>query len=398
MRQQAMIRNFLLVGTDGRNLDVVAKLERLSGNRLAHFSITSQHGAGHDEILKAAESVPADVRADLEALINVHLFDEASIPMHAVPNAALHMSEGNFAAAQRSLAGAGTLEDLYQVHGRASTRHVVEFPAALEAMRKEARDFVALRTEAEESLSLAQKDGSWMRKNRAQNRLDALVKELEGNRELRRFVGAIGRDETGLVEETRKAHASSILNEELGRYAERTCRPLWIAATDNARVALSKPDWRDERRPAIDRDRTTFEGYANVEGLTLRATPTTRNDPEFKGMNHYACTISGPNGSVELLFSQGSAYRSPPTMETILQTLQSSFGSNETMDEDEYIDTYFCEGGVKAVRRGEAAYRSVAEQIQSFKTMAGEEAYAFLMSSVGDNPPLPHLAEAGPRP
>lgn len=395
---QTMTRTFLLVGTDGRNLDVEAKLERLSGNRLAHFSITSQHGTGHDEIRKAAESIPADVRADLETLINVHLVDASATPVHAVANGAFHMAQGDFAAALRSLANAGTLEDLYQVHGRASTRHVVEFPGVAERLKKEAQDFVALRTEAQEFLASAKKDGSWMRQKRAENRIEALALELEKNRTLRKFVNAIRRDNSDLIEEARKSHASAILNEELGLYAEKVCRPLWIAAADNARLALAKPDWRDERRPEIAQDRSTFEGFANVERLSLLTAPTTRSDPAFEGMRHYACTVSGPNGSFELVFSQGSAHRGAPTLETILETLQSDFGAVETMGEEEYIETYFSDGGIQALRRGEAAYRQVGEQIRDFNAMVGEEAYAFFVSSVGDNPPLPDRAEAGPRP
>lgn len=395
---QTMTRTFLLVGTDGRNLDVEAKLERLSGNRLAHFSITSQHGTGHDEILKAAESTPPEVRADLETLVGVHLFDTSATPVHAVANGAFHMAQGDFAAALRSLANAGTLEDLYQVHGRASTRHVVEFPGIAERLKKEAQDFVALRTEAQEFLASAKKDGSWMRQKRAENRIEALALELEKNRTLRKFVNAIGRDNSDLIEEARKSHASAILNEELGLYAEKVCRPLWIAAADNARAALAKPDWRDARRPEITEDRSTFEGFANVEGLSLLTSPTSRSDWDDKGARHYACTITGPNGSMELVFSQGSAHRGPPPLDSILETLQSDFGSVETMTEDEFVEELFGEGGVKAMRRGEAAYRQIKEQLRSFKAMTNDDAFAFFMSSVGDNPPLPDLAEAGPRP
>jgi hypothetical protein len=380
----AKTRTFLLRDARGRNVDAVAQQGR-------HFSITSQHGAAHDEILAAA---PADVRADIEALIAVHLCSGLGTPMHAIANSSHHLREGKFDEAARSLGNAVSVEDLYPVFGEAS-RRAADPDLVKQYLRKPTEEAKRLR-----QISRNLKDGvTSFALPKQERELMESIASLLGRRKIERH--EIEDIAAGKFDDKTRSHVADALkvkvfNDAITDFVEAKCRGVWRERADAARAALNKPDYRAEGRPAIVDDPTTFEGFIAKWGLEMSLGRARRGDggPDSR---RWTVSISGREGRTENPVSQkvleidfGRGNPSEPTLETLMQCLQSEFCSVMNYDRDDWLVEFGFNGDMKTLRKGEAAYDLMRhEQIPRFKEITGgEECFRELMTSVGDNPPM----------
>lgn len=401
-----MKRTFLLRDADGKNVDVKASLERVGGNRLAHFSLTSQNGCDHERILASA---PADVAEDLAALAAVHLMDDASVPMHAAANAVYHMRQGDFPAAHSALNGAGAIEDLYRINGEAQTRYVQEVTGVTSAIHAAASELAAKALRHHERILSAQERQRTgvstfaFTKRDAESRDEALAElaKLTGDRKPFPIdrAGELSRalPDDVLLRVARK-FKDTCFAEAMAVHVEKTCLPAWTVVTDRARAALAKPDYRAEGRPSIDEDDTTFTGFANAAGLTLAfAEDRFRKDPSFKeGSSFYTWTLSRGDAAIKGKYAKGSALAKGLTVEELLENLQSDFSTAENYGLEEFLSEmgYDKKGPngetvLKNIRNGEKVFKAIASQKEDFVEAFGEDTYRTLMTRVGDSPPMP---------
>lgn len=397
-----LLRRFLLLDAEGRNLDVTAKLEKLSGNKDPYFSIGANQG-GRKEILAA--EMPEDVRADVEALIAV----DGAYPdighAHALENGIYHLQNGDFQAAHRTLMGAGPIDDLYLLAGRAASRHAVEFGEEVRSKTERLKGLASDMLKAKAGMEDRAGEG-WMAKSRARKAATDLATALreefrvDASDEAKlRKLATEGPGES-FVREVKARHAKACLAELLGKHILETCRPVWQEATRKAMEALTRPDYRDERRPPIERDERTFTGFAATRGLALTATPIRdRTDGiDFPNGRHFSCKIASADVCIFLEFSQGHAVRQEPTIETILESLQGEYGSVHERSRDEFIDELFSPKTAAGFRMAERSYDLSVRTGASLRMLLGEDDFRFLMSEVGDNPPLAGHFDRAPTP
>ncbi len=375
-------RKFLLRDERGKNVDVEAHVGR-------HFSITCQNGAAHEMILAAATP---EVRADIEALVAVHLCDADGTPMHAIENASYYLRDSKFDQAAAALHSPAPVEELYVVFGEATRtaadpRLVEEY---LKAPIAAAARYVRLMEQKRsgERMFVGQKESKEL--------VDAVAAAV-GRRKL--DDAEIAQVAMGQIDEpTRGRIVAAIRNrvfrDAVAAYVEKGCRAVWKERAEAARAALARPDYRAEGRPPIDRDPTTFRGFAAKWGLTLDPGPASRmTSAEAKAQNwpdtarKWTLTIHGRDGkTMRLPFSRGNP--ETPDLDTVLECLQSEYCSVLSYDRDEWLAEFF-NGDVATIRRGESAYDDSRDvQIPAFMEVAGEDALRELLTSVGDNPPM----------
>lgn len=379
-------RTFLLRDAQGRNVDVVAQFGR-------HFSITSQHGAAHDEILAAA---PADIRADIETLIAVHLCDHIGTPMHAIANAAYHLRQSNFDAACRSLGNVIQVEDLYRVFGEASRKAAdpkliedyLKKPAAaaekLMRSKRNIKDGVTLFPMPKQLRELTESIASMLGRRKIEDR------ELEDV--------AAGKFDTNTRERISESLKTKVFDEEVTAFAETSCRRIWKARAEAATVALGKPDYLVEGRPPIVDDPTTFKGFIAKWGLEMVVGPARMGNsgPESR---RWTVEIRGREGRTGdpatekvLMIDWGQGNPSTPDLERIIESLQTEFCSVINYDRDEWLVEFGFNGDMKELRHGESVYDlALEEQIPRFKEITGgDECFRDLLTSVGNDPPMDH--------
>lgn len=377
-------RTFLLRDARGRNVDAVAQLGR-------YFSITSQNGAAHDEILAAA---PADVRADIEGLVAVHLCDADGTPMHAIANAAYHLRQSDFDAARRSLGNAIPVEDLYRVFGEASRKATnpklvedylkkpADAAAKLVRHKRNLREGVTVFAMPKQVRELTESIASMLGRRKIEDR------EIEDI--------AAGKFDSKTRERVAESLRTKVFDEEVAAFAEAACRHVWKARAEAAGAALDKPDYLTDGRPPIVEDPTTFKGFIAKWGLEMTVGHPRRGTggPESR---RWSLQIRGRDGRtgnpvtervLDIDWGQGNP--STPDLEHVLEALQSEFCSVINYDRDEWLVEFGFNRDMKAMRRGEEAYDlTLHEQIPRFKEITGgEECFRDLMTSVGDNPPM----------
>lgn len=403
-----MQRHFLLRDAEGRNIDAVGKLYRLGGNAKAHFSLTSQHGSNHEDILAAA---PDDVRADIEAIVAVHVMDEDGTPMHAASNASYHISQGDFPAAHRALAGAGAIEDLYRVHGEAATAASNGAKAEVERCRALIKDAADTATAFEARIAkgdLAVRRGERTFAFNGKDK-ESLAELLKGTGaalgmrklDLPKLKAIAGRMPDDLESKIKEQFRARLLNQGVARYADDTCRPVWEDMVARARQALSAPDYRADGRPAIDEDDTTFEGFAKSLGLEFAfERDVNRRDPDWKDSTFYTWTMSQGGKSMSGQFGKGSAHAYGLSVEDVLESIQMDFSSVASNDKDDFLQELGYTDSIESVRKGERIYDQIVEQREAFVEAFGEDAFRHLLTKVGDNPPLTEdwFEDASPRP
>lgn len=416
MSEQVILRReFLLRDPEGRNVDAVANLAKLSGNRHAHFSLTCQNGSAHDLILASA---PEDVADDLRLLAGMHLRDEHGVPMHAVANTITHVRDGNFDAALRTLGRVGTTEGLQKAYGEAASLEVSTRAAAVEAHReavgKSALRFKAAHDVVERQAARRREGTSYfgpvkrdtMALDEARKELAALLsvkpESLDDAKALELARNPVL--PAGVAERVRKANDRKAFEDTFVAYIDKVCLPVWREQLAMAKEVLSRPSYRAEGRPAIEDDATTFTGYVRSIGLDFGFVPATSN-PDMTGMGkdarHFRYEMRGPNGTVEGHFSKGDPKARSVTAKEVLECHQRDFAMVETMSRDEFIeDLGYASQGVKGVRDGERAYGRIEEARDAFVAAFGTEAYQALLTSVGDEIPLSqdHFADRAPSP
>lgn len=376
-------RKFLFRDARGRNVDVVAQLG-------GYFSVTSQHGAAHDEILASA---PDDVRVDIQALIAVHLCDPTGTPMHGVANASYHLREGRIDDAIASLGSVVRPEDLYPVLGEATRKSADTqlIDAYLEKPKAKAIKLMNLleRIKQQETLLTYTKE-------RAE--LTDSIASLLGRRKVdEKEIPAIA---AGRFDEATRARVAAslktkIFDEAMAEFVAARCRAAWDARAEIAKAALDKPNYRSAGRPPITEDPTTFEGFIAKWGLEMEIGPSRPGDtgPQSK---RWTLMIRGREGRTDpnsknvmwVDFSRGNP--APPDLPMVLECLQNDFCSVMTYERDDWLTEFGYNADMKTVRKGEAAYdRTLEEHIPAFKaTTGGDESLRELLTSVGDNPPI----------
>ncbi len=408
-------REFLLRSPDGRNVDAIAKLAKLSGNRHAHFSLTCQNGAAHDLILASA---PDEVADDLRLLADMHLRDEHGIPSHAVANTITHVRDGNFDAALRTLGGVGTREGLQKAYGEAATLDISTRAAAVEAHReavgrsalqfKAAHEVVARqaarRREGISYFGPVKRDT--MALDEARKELATLLfvkpESLDDARALELAKHPVL--PAGVAERVRKANERKVFEDTFVAYIDETCLAVWQRHLTDAKEALARPDYLAKGRPRIEDDATTYKGFVSTNGLEFsfqRATSNPGMVDMRKDARHFRYELRGPDGFVDGHYSKGDPKATSLAAEEVLETLQSEFSSVETMGRDEFIEEYgYASDGVAGVRKGEDAYDTIKGNRDAFVEAFGPEAYQALMTRVGDSPPLSedYFAERTPSP
>jgi len=404
-----MRRTFLLRDANGRNVDAVATLELIQGNRQAHFSLTCNNGSAHDLILEAAAP---EVRRDLETLARVHMRQADGVPVHGVSNATYHVSEGRYAQAVATL-GAGTVEDLHAVVGAAAARAASGLDLALTTRRdalyrasdelREANEALSARAERNRDRfrSVPPPKALAERRDAAANDLAKLMGVTEGDATPEAGRAAAGELPERLRQAIRAKLEKDALSEEMLRHVTRVCIPAWGADLADAMEAIAKPDFRAEGRPAIDDDPTTLKGFASAIGATV----TSRPNPDRKaepGCAELLWDLAGPDGSMS------GTWPGPRDMvldaPRLLENFQSDFACVETArDMEDFLDDLgYASGGAEKLRTGRKAYETIVAQREAFTAAFGMDAYRSLMTSVGDDPPMqpdwePDAASA-PRP
>lgn len=377
------VRKFLLRDAQGRNVDVTAQLGR-------HFSITSQNGAAHEQILGAATD---DVRADLDALVAVHLADATGVPMHAIDNAAYHLRKGDIDASVRSLGSVVPPEALYPVLGEA-TRRAADPTLIDEYLKKpqaEAAKLVRIRRDV--------RDGTRMFASvKEQAKIVETICSLLGRRKVEdREIEAFACGRFDEPTRTRVAESLKVraFYDAMASFVETNCRPIWAERAAAAMAALDRPDYLAEGRPPIDQDPTTFEGFIAKWGLEMETGPARvpTSEERWEQMpssgRFWTLVVKGRASDRTLSIPYGKGNPTPPTLPEVLETLQGDFCSVLTYDRDEWLMEFGFNGDMKMLRRGEAAYdRMIEEQIPAFRELAGEDALRDLLTSVGDNPPI----------
>jgi hypothetical protein len=368
-------RKFLLRDARGRNVDVVAQLG-------GYFSITSQHGAAHDEILASA---PDDVRADIQALIAVHLCDPTGTPMHGIANASYHLREGKIDAAVASLGSVVSPEDLYPVLGEA-TRMAADPQLVADYLEKPKAKAIKLMSLMER----IKRQETSLTHTKERTELTESIASLLGKRKVdEKEIPAIA---AGRFDEPTRARVAASLKTE---FVATRCRAAWDARAAAAKAALDKPHYRVTGRPPITEDPTTFEGFIAKWGLEMEVGPPHRGDmtPDSR---RWTLMIRGREGRGDpnsknvmwVDFTRGNP--APPDLPMVLESLQSEFCSVMTYERDDWLMEFGFNADMKTLRKGEAAYaRLLDEYIPAFKaTTGGDESLRELLTSVGDNPPI----------
>lgn len=376
-------RKFLLRDARGRNVDVVAQLG-------GYFSITSQHGAAHDEILAAA---PDDIREDIQALIAVHLCDPSGTPMHGIANAAYHLSEGKIDAAVASLGSVVRPEELYPVLGEA-TRKAAD-PRLVDAYLETPKAKAVKLMNLIERVKLRETSLSYS-KERAE--LTESIASLVGKRKVDEpEIAAIAAGRFDQATRTRVASSlkNKVFEEAVTEFVAARCRAAWDARAAAAKSALDKPHYRVAGRPPIVEDPTTFEGFIAKWGLELEIGPARRGDlgPQsvrWKLMIHGRDWRNAPDSDKVLWVDFTRGNPTPPDLPMVLEALQNDFCSVMTYERDDWLMEFGFNADMKTLRKGEVAYDQVLEaQIPAFKAIAGgDEGLRELLTSVGDNPPI----------
>lgn len=398
-------REFLLRDAEGRNVDVVAKLRSLGG-QAPGFSITCQNGSAHDLILASA---PNDVRADIEALILVHLCDESGVPMHATADAAYFLGDAKFDNAMAALHGVVPVEELYVIFGECTRR--AEDPATMNAYLETVTGRARLAARAIER----QRHATFpeLRFKSTRESVDRVARMLllgsATDAEISLF--AEGKFSEKIRNGLKPSLRKRIFEDAVSALVAERCLPVWRERAEKAKEALARPDYRYEGRPPIDRDPTTFKGFAAKYGLELASISNKRPDGEVQGKFRWDCLLVGnvwretdselKKGLNSLVLPFGAGVGREPTLEVILEHMQMEFADVIVYSCDEFLENLGYSGDIKRVRQGEQAYWAIKDWLVRFKKiLAGDEidpvtglsggdlAFQEFVTSVGDNPPL----------
>ncbi len=394
-------RQFLLLGPEGRNLDVRTGFDR-------HFSVTSQRGANHEQILAAA---PPEVVEDLATLVSLHLCDADGVPMHAVANAAYHILNEDYDAAVRSLGVGATMDDVMGVVRHKALAITQEGGDALGKARdaiRQAADRVAVcskrvsqdRTDGRSFIDTSNLHAALLNFRAALSAMEPEVpvgsrpsaaqrtagKKLEdgGWVDKALAVAASGLGEKSLTA-LRQTVGRKLVDEGVRKLASERLAPSWSAAAAKGREILDKPDFRLAARPEPDRDPRTFRGFATLNGLSLSTNRSWRTGREGSERNWWNVTLAH-EGTGETYVTD---FMGPtkPDVETLLESFQTDISFVTFDDMEAYIEGMGV-SDLKSVRDGEKAYAGSVEEGRSLRSMLGPEAFKALMTDVGDDPPV----------
>ena len=398
-----MRRDFKILDGEGRNLDIVAKFYSLGG-QAPYFSITSQRGSNHVEMVACA---PPEVADDIAALVAVHLCSADGVPMHAVANSTYHMEQGDMDAARRCLGAPATQDDVVRLATKRAQLGVLKAPGVTEGMRAALVAAAKAVADADDLVAGAKTDGrSFLPLDRLHAALanfkdvasgkDPLPTDQRPDRE-RLLAGkklldtathkhALSVAATGPTAEDGKAiksRADKLMTAEAVEdlLEDGGLRDRWFDAADRAREALGRPDFRIASRPDPAVDTTTFGGFAAVNGLSLEILGS---KPIENRRVHCDCrlTHAGTGETYDFDFSGPRE----PVIADVLELFQSDCGGVLWSDLDSFLDELGYTGSAKTLREGEKAYEGCNREGRALVSMLGEDRMADFLSKVGDNP------------
>lgn len=407
-------RTFLLLNKDGRNVDVEAKLYSL-GRQAPYFSITSQSGSNHEEIIASA---PEEVRSEIETLVALHLCDYNGTPMHAIANAKYAIQEARFEDARRSLGGGFPVELIYGVHakvaaeidGRAEKTPVVD---ALKTLFQ----LAAVVRRAKVAADQEKRDGASLLLTRQEAYIVAIkryIAAMEGREyatitksgmpgvDRKPFIDQFEKGKVfaeinlmntsapdAVAERVRKMVRPKIMDEALREFVKEHCEARWAEAADAGRAILSKPSYRDERRPDPSVDPKTFDGFMATHGFKFEARKIGPSKSSvFKGATEWECKLTGIWHSMTMPYHMGSGHQgAAPTVDQVLESLQMDVASIDGHSQDDWLKELGFDDSVESVRNGEKAFKAITENTAELKQLFGD-AYKAFMTEVGDNPPF----------
>ena len=361
-------RSFKLVGKDGRRLDVVAKLYSLGGQR-PHFSVTSQFGSNHEQIL--------EVCPELEKVVRLHLSDANGYPAHAVENLDYYLRNQDFEKAHSHIREAASIEDLMILAGKAALKEKEVFNATEKRVNEEKKKLDGKVKALDEKIRVAEKEQLHMRKSLLQRDRKKIEEEL-----------------TSLANPKTEAAAArkAIVQEFVGKIA-----PIWKKEADEALAFLDGNDFVAGNWINREADETTYPGFLATRGIEfeiLKSEPST-NKSMPTGSTTYHCVFKLDGRKLSLPFHQGPGIADAPNAVRVLETIAGDARTGLMSFREFCSDLGYDEDSRSSYATWEAC-RKVAEDLEK---LLGEEGFRFLLEKVEEDGCImgqdPEEAESG---
>ena len=353
-------RRWSLVDDNGYRLDVVAKLASL-GSQEPYFSVTSQRGSNHDEILAVAP--------ELTPVVRMHLCTKGGVPMHGLANLVYHLRNGDFDKARAHVCDAASIDDLILVAGKAamaSRQDVLDENMELAARLKEQKArLLDLEKNELNTARFFAKGGS-----KAKADLTESIKTLTD----RLMPKGINKAEMKAYE----GHIRTYMND--------TLLPVWRSLSVEAEGVLDGPDVVAENYIPLEDDASSFAGFARYYGLTLEAVKNFKlseySPPkgEYRRFSWDCALVTADGFRMEFPYSFGNP-DDKPSVERVLESLamEAQSGAGDFKN--------FCDecGFDKDSRSAYATWEACVEIKGKLCDLIGEEAVQFLMYEVSED-------------